>query len=338
MNMLKRYRILLGMFAFTCMCVGCNPFGIKKENASEIPTDEFLLQVEPYLAEGESIDEISTVPPAPGYLSETEVLKRVAQDFISRGMLNLEYKQNINGEDIVLDQSWLKDTRFHVPITVHNFNTISTADTPHGYDYYYVLHASHPEMGSVCVGVYTYNANTGNNVGLGMLMGPAINQLAHKYYRDWDNNGYKREYIISRRQAREFFSRTVSKSLRGDPIAIHYPYKGPMDKAAFQWYFETDARNGDMVESYLMDAFISMPSTTDLADPVEYMARINANYRSSGAVTFGGTPLPTLICKLPEPLGLYDALEIQSRNGRQQSLRELVPVRILGRDDFIPVR
>ena len=110
-----------------------------------------------------------------------------------------------------------------------------------------------------------------------------------------------------------------------------------MSKNAFQWYFETDARSA-AAEGYLMDARITMQSADDLRDPLGYMQRVNANYQRSGAVAFAGTPLPTLISKLPQPLGLYDAVETQSRQASPQPLRELVDVRILTRDDFQPVQ
>ena len=87
-----------------------------------------------------------------------------------------------------------------------------------------------------------------------------------------------------------------------------------------------------------MDALLSMQSVADLSDPLGYMQRVNANYQYSHAVAFAGSPLPTLISKLPEPLGLYDAMETQSRQAYKQSLRELVNVRMLSREDFQPVQ
>ncbi|MFP4114122.1 MAG: hypothetical protein ACLFUA_07100 [Spirochaetales bacterium] len=317
---------------------GCTPAAVQLEDAGEMPDDEFLKLVEPHLAEGESISDISTVPPEPGYLSEAEVLKRVAQDFAAGGRLDLEYRVNLNGTDVTLDQTWLLDTSVHVPITVHNFNPVFTADTPRGYDYYYVLHASHPEIGTVFTGVYGYNENTGRDFGYHRRMGPAANYKAHEYYSDWDATGYGRTHIVTRKQASEFFSRTVGKPLRGEPIAVHYPWDGPMSESAFQWYFETNTRSAGAAEGYLMDALISMQSTADLDDPLSYMQRVNANYRNSDAVAFAGSPLPTLISKLPEPLGLYDAVETQSRQAHPQPLCELVDVRILSRDDFLPVQ
>jgi len=318
---------------------GCNPFTTTQNKVSvATKDDEFLKQVEPYLAEGESIDDISTVPPAPGYLSEAEVLKRVAQHFLESGRLNLEYRVNLNDKDVVLDQSWLLDTRVHLPVTVHNFNSISTADNPHGYDYYYVLHASHSEMGTVFTGVYSYNENTGRDFGCHRLMGPAVNYLAHEHYRDWDATGYGRKHIVTRKEAEEFFARIVGKPLRGKPIAVQYPRDTNMDEASFQWYFETDARSAGSAEGYLMDASIYMRSAADLRDPVGYMMRVNANYQYSGAVASAAAlPGQTLISRLPEPLGLYDALETQARQAQEQSLRELVKVRTLNRGDFIPV-
>lgn len=109
------------------------------------------------------------------------------------------------------------------------------------------------------------------------------------------------------------------------------------DIAAFQWYFETLPQDDSTAEGYLMDALICIPSASELLDPVGFMTRINGTYRTSGAVSFGGAPLETLISRLPVPFGLYDALDIQSRLGRERSLRELVHVRILGRYDCIPV-
>ncbi|MFW5775884.1 MAG: hypothetical protein ACOCZB_01205 [Spirochaetota bacterium] len=317
---------------------GCSPAAVQLEDAGEMPDDEFLKLVEPHLAEGESISDISTVPPEPGYLSEAEVLKRVAQDFAAGGRLDLEYRVNLNGTDVTLDQTWLLDTSVHVPITVRNLSSIRTADTPQGYDYYHVLHASHPEMGSVFEAVYTYNENTGNYTGLGMCMGPAVNYKAHEHYRDWDASGYSRGHVVTQREASEFFTRAVGKPMRGEPVAVLYPHDGPMHRAAFQWYFETNTRSAGASEGYLMDALISMQSTADLDDPLSYMQRVNANYRNSDAVAFAGSPLPTLISKLPEPLGLYDAVETQSRQAHPQPLCELVDVRILSRDDFLPVQ
>ncbi|MFP4114118.1 MAG: hypothetical protein ACLFUA_07080 [Spirochaetales bacterium] len=320
------------------MLFGCTPAAVQLEDAGEMPDDEFLKLVEPHLAEGESISDISTVPPEPGYLSEAEVLKRVAQDFAAGGRLDLEYRVNLNGTDVTLDQTWLLDTSVHVPITVRNFNPVFTADTPRGYDYYHVLHASHPEMGCVFQGVFTHNDNTGHEIGLGRSSGPALDGDAHKYYRRWDPTLYNTEYIVTRIQAAEFFSRTVGEPLRGEPIAVHYPWDGPMSKNAFQWYFETNTRSAGAAEGYLMDARITMQSAADLRDPLGYMQRVNANYRNSDAVAFAGSPLPTLISKLPEPLGLYDAVETQSRQAHPQPLCELVDVRILSRDDFLPVQ
>ena len=337
MNKYKQISTIVIGITITMLLFGCNPFKNNRDVSVEMTEDEFLKEVEPYLAKGESIDDISTVPPAPGYLSEAEVLKRVALDFLESGMLNLEYRVNRNGKDISLDQSWLRDTKVHLPVTVHNFNPISTADNPQGYDYYYMLHASHPEMGSVFEGVFTYNENTGNNIGLGMCMGPAVNGKAHEHYHNWDASGYSRGHVVTQKEAGEFFNRTVGKALRGVPVAVLYSYDGPMDEAAFQWYFETDARSAGASEGYLMDALISMQSTSDLDDPLSYMQRVNSNYQYSDAVAFAGTPLPTLISKLPEPLGLYDAMETQSRQAHPQALRELVQVPILGRGDFQPV-
>ena len=95
MNKRRRNSTIIIGIAITLLLFGCNPFNNNKEVSVEMTDDEFLKQVEPYLAKDESINDISTVPPAPGYLSEAEVLKRVALDFLEEGMLNLEYRVNL---------------------------------------------------------------------------------------------------------------------------------------------------------------------------------------------------------------------------------------------------
>jgi len=92
----------------------------------------------------------------------------------------------INGKN----PSSLPACEFLEPITVYNFNSITSADTRRGYDYYHVPHASHSDIGNVIIAVFEYNDNTGNDIGHGMMKGSAVNKLAHTHYRDWDASGY----------------------------------------------------------------------------------------------------------------------------------------------------
>ncbi len=290
--------------------------------------------LEPHLAEGVSPADISTEPPEPGYLSQLEALKRVAEDKAESGKLDYEYTVIRNGERVTYDQSWLRDAQVHEPILVHNL-AFRTADEPDGYDYYYYVHASHPDMGKVLGGAFFSNENTGNDWGVADKMGPAVSRSAHEHHETWSASEQVTSHVVTRSEAKEFLSRTDGEPLREEPSAVLYPNDVHTDVHAFKWYFETERGSDGEGDAYLMDSQVSVNSDRDLRNPLGYMERINASYASSD-VPLSITPLPTLISKVPQ-LGIYDALEEQEVRFRRLGEIAEEP-EVLTREDFEPVR
>jgi len=321
------------------LLAGCPQAGTSVEEATDMEEQDFLERLEPHLAEGVSPVDISTEPPEPGYLSALEALKWVAEDKAESGKLDYEYTVIRNGERVTYDQSWLRDAQVHEPILVHNL-AFRTADEPEGFDYYYYIHASHPDMGMVLGGTFYYNENTGIDWGLTDKMGPGVSRRASENHETWSASEQVTTHVVTQSEAREFFSRTVGEPLREEPIAVLYPNDVHTDVHAFKWYFETEPGSDGEVHAYLMDSRVIVQSDRDLRNPLGYMERINASYATSDADA-SVTPLPTLISKVPR-LGIYDALEEQEEQFQRLSrITEDVTrdaPEVLTREDFEPVR
>lgn len=327
-----------GIIAMTILCLalpilygGC----VSKPRTETIhmSDEEFLQALDPFLAEGERIEDISTEAPEPGYLSGLELLKWLAETFEQSGRLDpISLKIYINNKLESLDQRWILDTKVHVPILVYNLNE-NASQSPRGYDYCYFVYASHPIMGTVYEGFSFYNENTGNLLYIGMDSGLAVSRIAHKYWQQWETSGLRTRHIISKYQAKEYFARTVGTPTRGDPIAVNYAWNRAIGRYHFYWYFETEARSAGGAEGYIMDSLLFVESSADLKDPLGYMQRANTSYRSAGNMD-----MPTVIAKLPEPLGLYDAIENRARQASSGPLNNSITIRPITADELQPVR